>query len=80
MHCAPLFFHHGNLSLDKHPGLKKGQGLAQTLASHSLCLPLEKDHNEDGVFSRACSNRTKSNGFKLKEGQFKLDIRKIFLQ
>jgi len=32
----------------------------------------------DKLFSRLCCNRTKGNGFKLKEGSFRPDIRKKF--
>lgn len=36
--------------------------------------------DRDKIFGRACFDRTRGHGFKLREGQFRLNIRKNFLR
>jgi len=47
----------------------------------SCSLPVAKGAYKkagEGLFTRACNDRTRRNGFKLKEGRFSLDVRKKF--
>jgi len=41
---------------------------------------MKGSYRKDGenIFSRDCCDRTRSNGFKLREGKFRLDTRKKF--
>jgi len=43
---------------------------------------LKGPYRKDGenIFSMACCNRTRSNGFKLSKGSFRLDLRKKFFR
>jgi len=42
------------------------------------CLKGAYRKDVENIFNRACCDRTRSNGFKLREGRFRLDIRKKF--
>jgi len=46
----------------------------------AACHYLKGAYKNDGdkLFNRTCYNRTKGNGFQVKEGRFRLDIRKKF--
>ena len=52
--------------------------LQETLIAAFQHLERAYKKDEDRCFSRACSNRTRGNGLKLKEGRFRLDTRKKF--
>ncbi|GAB0185726.1 triadin [Grus japonensis] len=53
--------------------------LREDLIASFQCLKGAYRKAGEGVFTRACSDRTRSNSFKLKEGIFSLDTRKKFL-
>jgi len=56
--------------------LEKGRLWGDLRAAASTKKAYKKDG--DNLFSRACCDRTKGNGFKLKAGRFRLDMRKTF--
>jgi len=53
--------------------LKKRRLLGDLRAAFQ-CLKWAYKQAGEGLFSRACSDRKRGNGFKLKEGRFRLDI------
>jgi len=57
--------------------LEKRRQLGHLFASFQYVKDASKKAGE-GLLTRAWSDRTRSNGFKLKEGRFRLDIRKQF--
>ena len=57
--------------------LEKGRLLGDLIAAFQYLKGAYKDAGE-GLVIRDCSDRTRRNGFKLKQGKFRLDIRKKF--
>ena len=60
----------------------RDEGIVSSRAEKDLGVLAEEKgaYRKDGknIFSRACCYRTRSNGYKLSEGRFRLDIRKKF--
>jgi len=57
--------------------LGKRRLLGHTIAAFRYLKVADKKVGE-GLLTRACSDRTRGNGFKMKEGRFQLNIRKQF--
>jgi len=63
----------------KHPSYEERLRELELFSLEKRRLPsntCKKDR--DKLFIRACCNRARGNGFKVKEGRFRLDIRKKF--
>jgi len=52
--------------------------LQADLTAAFQCLEGAYKKVREGLFTSACSDKTRGNGFKLEEGRFRLDIWKIF--
>lgn len=52
------------------------RSLCKDLGAASQCLKGTRREDREGFFLKSCSDRTKGNGYKLKEGKFRLDIQK----
>ena len=55
-----------------------GEGYGETFIAAFQYLKGAYKKDGEGLFTRVWSDRTRGNGFKLKEGGFRLDIRKKF--
>ncbi|KAK4816920.1 hypothetical protein QYF61_024930 [Mycteria americana] len=73
-----------NLNMTRLHQKKRGQpvegGDSTTLLRSAAFQYLKVAYRKagEGLFTRACSDSTRGNGFKVKEGRFRLDIRKKF--
>jgi len=59
------------------PGEEKAAGRGRPYGSLSYPKGAYRKDREN-IFNRGCCDRTRRNGFKLREGRFRLDIRKKF--
>lgn len=72
MFCSSVHWHWNSPCNEKNNMLK----LWKMCGLSILKMAYQKD--EDRLCTKACSNDTRSDGFKLNEGKFRLDIRRCF--